>query len=156
MSLLPESNTKFSASGMVLWGWGHLKNGRRHAPPLLWDGTEVVNTKQYIEVLDTRGEALDWDCCRRMSLHVTARTEPRPHNQNHQACLKANLKDHCPKEIWPPGPLDWNPLEYFMWSEFERKVSKHNHNTLAFPNAKILVVMAKIDREVVIPACKKV
>jgi len=43
-----------------------------------------------------------------------------------------------------------------MWSEFKREVSKHTHNTLASPEAKILVVMAKIDREVVIPACKKV
>jgi hypothetical protein len=43
-----------------------------------------------------------------------------------------------------------------MWSEFEREVSKHTHNTLASLNAKILVVMAKIDREVVIPACKRV
>jgi hypothetical protein len=43
-----------------------------------------------------------------------------------------------------------------MWSEFEREVSKHTHNTLASLNAKILVVMAKIDREVIIPACKKV
>jgi hypothetical protein len=43
-----------------------------------------------------------------------------------------------------------------MWSEFEREVSKHTHNTLASLNAKILVVMAKIDREVVIPAYKRV
>jgi hypothetical protein len=52
--------------------------------------------------------------------------------------------------------LDCNPLEYFMWSEFEREVSKHTHNSLSSLNAKILVVMAKIDREVVIPACKRV
>ncbi len=43
-----------------------------------------------------------------------------------------------------------------MWSEVEREVNKHPHNTLASLNAKILVVMAKIDREVVIPACKRV
>jgi hypothetical protein len=43
-----------------------------------------------------------------------------------------------------------------MWSEFEREVSKYTHNTLASLNAKILVLMVKIDREVVIPACKKV
>jgi hypothetical protein len=73
-----------------------------------------------------------------------------------QACLKVNLKDHCPKEIWPPNSLYCNPLEYFLWSEFEREVSKHTHNNLASLNAKNLVVMAKIDREVVIPACKKV
>jgi hypothetical protein len=42
-----------------------------------------------------------------------------------------------------------------MWSEVERDVNKHPHNTLASHNAKILVVMARIDREVVIPACKR-
>ncbi len=39
-----------------------------------------------------------------------------------------------------------------MWSEFERVVSKHTHNTHASLNAKILVVLAKIDREIIIPA----
>jgi hypothetical protein len=43
-----------------------------------------------------------------------------------------------------------------MWSEVEREVSKHPHSTLVSLNAEILVVMAKIDREVVIPACKRV
>jgi hypothetical protein len=43
-----------------------------------------------------------------------------------------------------------------MWSEVEREVNKHPHNTMASLNAKILVVMAKIDREVVIPACRRV
>jgi hypothetical protein len=43
-----------------------------------------------------------------------------------------------------------------MWSEVEREVNKHPHNTLASLRAKILVVMAKVDREVVIPACKRV
>jgi hypothetical protein len=37
-----------------------------------------------------------------------------------------------------------------MWSEFEREVSKHPHNTLASLRAKILEVMADMDREVVI------
>jgi hypothetical protein len=43
-----------------------------------------------------------------------------------------------------------------MWSEVEREVNEHPHNTLAYLNAKIMVVMAKIDREVIIPACKRV
>jgi hypothetical protein len=42
-----------------------------------------------------------------------------------------------------------------MWSEFEREVSKHPHNTLAFLRAKILEVMADMDREVVICPFKK-
>jgi hypothetical protein len=37
-----------------------------------------------------------------------------------------------------------------MWSEVEREVNKHPHNTLASLNAKILAVKAKMDREVVI------
>ncbi len=43
-----------------------------------------------------------------------------------------------------------------MWSEVEREANEHPHNTLASLNAKIFAVMAKIDREVVIPACKRV
>jgi len=43
-----------------------------------------------------------------------------------------------------------------MWSEVEREVNKQPHITLASLNAKILAVMAKVDREVVIPACKRV
>ncbi len=154
MSLLPESNTKFSASVMVLWG--HLKQGRRHASPtsLRWDRGgqhQAVHRGPWHP-----DEALDGDCCWRMSLRVPAGQSPAHTTKITQACLKVNLKHHCPKEIWPPSSLDWNPLEYFMWSEFEREVSKYTHNTLASLNAKILVLMVKIDREVVIPACKKV
>jgi hypothetical protein len=59
-------------------------------------------------------------------------------------------------EIWPPCSKDCNPLDYCMWSEVKREANKHPHNNLASLNAKILAVMAKIDREVVIPACKRV
>ena len=72
-----------------------------------------------------------------------------------QDCLKANLKDHWPKEIWPPSLKDCNPLDYFMWSEVEREVNKHPHNTLASLRAKILEVLADIDREGVIQSYKK-
>jgi hypothetical protein len=37
-----------------------------------------------------------------------------------------------------------------MWSEFEREISEHPHNTLASLRAKISEVMAEMDREVVI------
>jgi hypothetical protein len=37
-----------------------------------------------------------------------------------------------------------------MWSEFEREVNKQLHNTLASLKAKILEVMANMDREVFI------
>ncbi len=39
-----------------------------------------------------------------------------------QDWLKANLKDHWSKEIWPPSSKDCNPLDYFMWSEVEREI----------------------------------
>ncbi len=42
-----------------------------------------------------------------------------------------------------------------MWREFETEVSKHPHNTLDSLRAKILEVMADMDREVVICPCKK-
>ncbi len=48
-----------------------------------------------------------------------------------QDWLKTNLKDSCPKEIWPPRSLECNPLDYFMWSLVGREVNKNPHNTLA-------------------------
>jgi hypothetical protein len=42
-----------------------------------------------------------------------------------------------------------------MWSVCERQVNKQPHNTVASLKAKILEVMADIDRKVVIRACKK-
>jgi hypothetical protein len=42
-----------------------------------------------------------------------------------------------------------------MWSEVEREVSKHPHNTLASLRSKISEVMADMDREVIIPPYKK-
>ncbi len=37
-----------------------------------------------------------------------------------------------------------------MWSEVEREVSKHPHNTLTSLRAKISEIMTEMDREVVI------
>jgi hypothetical protein len=42
-----------------------------------------------------------------------------------------------------------------MWCEFEREVSKKSQNTLASLRAKVLEVMANIDREFVIHYYKK-
>ena len=42
-----------------------------------------------------------------------------------------------------------------MWSEFQREVYKQPHSTLASLGAKILEVMADLDREVVICSYKK-
>jgi hypothetical protein len=42
-----------------------------------------------------------------------------------------------------------------MWSVFEREVNKQPHNTMASLRAKVLEVMAVLDREVVICSYKK-
>jgi hypothetical protein len=42
-----------------------------------------------------------------------------------------------------------------MWSEVEREVNKHPHNTLASLRSKISEVMADMDMEVIIPPYKK-
>ncbi len=42
-----------------------------------------------------------------------------------QNWLKANLKDHWSKEIWPPSSKECNPSDHFMWSEVEREVNRH-------------------------------
>jgi hypothetical protein len=67
-----------------------------------------------------------------------------------QNWLKANMENHWSLEIGPPSSPYCNPLDLFMWSVFEREVSKQSHNTLASLRAKILEVMADINREVVI------
>jgi hypothetical protein len=73
-----------------------------------------------------------------------------------QDWLKANLKDHWSKEIWLPSSKDCNFSDYFIWSEVEREVSKHPHNTLASLRSKISEIMADMDREIIIPPYKKI
>jgi hypothetical protein len=67
----------------------------------------------------------------------------------------ANTENHWSQEIWPPSSPDCNPLDFSLWSEFEREVSKQPHYILASLRAKILEGMADMDREVVIPSYKK-
>jgi hypothetical protein len=69
--------------------------------------------------------------------------------------LKANLKDHWSKEIWPPSSKDCNLSDYFMWSEVEREDSGLPHNILASLRSKISELMADMGREVIIPPYKK-
>jgi hypothetical protein len=42
-----------------------------------------------------------------------------------------------------------------MWRVVEREVNKHLQSTLTSPHAKILGIMAVIDKEVIILTCKK-
>ncbi len=65
-----------------------------------------------------------------------------------QDWLKAHMENHWSQEIWPSSSPDCNPLDPSMWSEFEREVNKQPHSTLASLGAKILEVMADLDREV--------
>ena len=64
-------------------------------------------------------------------------------------------KNHWSKEIWPPSSPDCNPFDSSVWCEFEREVNKKPHKTLASLRAKILEVMANMDREFVIHYYKK-
>jgi hypothetical protein len=65
------------------------------------------------------------------------------------------MENHWLQEIWHSSTPDCNPLDLSMWSVFEREVNKQPHNTLASLRAKILEVMAVLDREVVICPYKK-
>jgi hypothetical protein len=42
-----------------------------------------------------------------------------------------------------------------MWSEVEREVSKHPHNTMTSLRAKISEIMTEIDKEAVILLCQR-
>jgi hypothetical protein len=66
-----------------------------------------------------------------------------------------SLMNHQLKGMWPPSSPGYNPLDYFMWCEFEREVNKHPHSILASLKAKISKVMTNIDREIVILPCQR-
>jgi hypothetical protein len=65
------------------------------------------------------------------------------------------MENHWSQEIWPPSSPDYNLFDPTMWSVFEREVKKQPHSTLASLRAKILEVMADLDREVDICSYKK-
>jgi hypothetical protein len=72
-----------------------------------------------------------------------------------QDWLKVNMENHWWQEIWPPSSPSCNLFDPSMWSVFEREVKKQPHSILASLGAKILEVMADLDREVVISSYKK-
>ncbi len=72
-----------------------------------------------------------------------------------QNWLKVNMENHWWQEIWPPSSPDCTLIDLSMWSEFEREVNKHPHNTLASLRVKILEGMGDKDREVIISSYKK-
>jgi len=145
-----QKHTKFPASVIVL----RVTSSKGDVMPPHETG-QRVNAKQYIEVLDT--VARPW-------MEAVAGECPYVFQQDgapvltakiNQDWLRTKLKDQRPKEIWPPSSLDCYSLDDFMWSKAEREVNQPPHNTLAFLRAKILEVMADMDREVIICACKK-
>ncbi len=52
-------------------------------------------------------------------------------------------------------PNRLQPLDYFMWCVFERKVNKCPHTNLASLKVMTSAVMTDLNREVIIHACKK-
>ena len=54
-----------------------------------------------------------------------------------QDWMKDSLMNHWLKGVWLPSSPDYNPLDYFIWSEVEREVNKQPYNTLASLRAKI-------------------
>jgi hypothetical protein len=64
--------------------------------------------------------------------------------------LRTSLMNNWLKGMWPPSSPDYNPLDYFMWSEVEREVNKQPHKPLASLKVKISEVMTNIEREIVI------
>jgi hypothetical protein len=36
---------------------------------------------------------------------------------------RPTLKNHWSQEIWHPSSQDYNPFEYYLWSEVEREVN---------------------------------
>ncbi len=72
-----------------------------------------------------------------------------------QNWLKVNMENHWLQDIWHPSSPDCTPIDLSMWSEFEREVNKHPHNTLASFRVKILEGMGDKDSEVVIRSYKK-
>jgi hypothetical protein len=125
--------------------------------PHFFETGQRVNAKQYIhvEVLDTVMKPWMETVAGKCPYMFNQDRAPAHTTKITQDWLKANLKNHCPKEIWPPSSLDCNPLDSFMWSEFEREVNKAPQNTLASHRAKILEVMGNTDREVVIHSYMK-
>jgi hypothetical protein len=71
---------------------------------LRWD--RVVNTRQYIEVLDTLMKSWMETVAGECPYVFQPGQSPAHTTKITQAFLKVNLKDHCPKEIWPPSSLD--------------------------------------------------
>jgi len=125
-------------------------------PPHFFETGQRVNTKEYIKVLDTVVKPLMELLPQRVSPCVSQQDKTPAHTANiTQNWLKANLKDHWPKEIWPPSSPDCNSLDYFMWGTVDREVKKQPHFTLASVRTKISEVMTDKNREVVIRACKK-
>jgi hypothetical protein len=72
-----------------------------------------------------------------------------------QYWCEANLPEFWPKEVWPPSSPGCNPLDYYVWSVFERDVNKAPHNTAASLIVKATEVMTTLLRATMALACKR-
>ena len=52
------------------------------------------------------------------------------------------------KDVWPPNSPDLNPLDYFFFSEVERRANKSRHANIDELRAAIRNSFKKIDRDV--------
>ncbi len=50
---------------------------------------------------------------------------------------------------------DCNPLDYYIWSVFERDVNRSPHNTATSLKVKIMDVMANLPRDTMAKACRR-
>ncbi len=129
-----------------IYGTANHRNNLRHSlescPSLVWRNVNKPS-------LDIKYVGREWNFC------SYAKSFTRPHSKNHPVWLKASLKNHLSKEIWPPSSPGCDPLDYFMWCVFEREVSKCPHVTLTSLKVMNSAVVTDLDREVIIHTSMK-
>ena len=66
-----------------------------------------------------------------------------------------NLYHYIASNIWPPNSPDLNPMDYYVWSVFEKYVNEHPLNTKDSLKALIVRVISYIDKEQLIRTCNQ-
>lgn len=57
------------------------------------------------------------------------------------------------KEFWPLDSLDFNPLDYYVWSIIEKVTNKFRHPNIVSFQAAIEIAFAGLDRQQLKRAC---
>ena len=114
-----------------------------------------VSADAYIHVMDT--VVKPWMEGAAGDRHYAFQQDGAPaHNANKtQAWLEENPKEAWPKNTWPPSSPDCNPYDYFPWGVCEREVNKRPHNTEESLKTKITEVMARLDKTIMVNACRR-